>query len=305
MDSSPKKTYPSDYFLTCQACGIEKLAHGNFHRNGKSKTGFAYTCQDCVLQRVADAREREHEAALQAWVAYWDTPGHCILNFGEPPLPDTQVIYALIDPRFDTVRYVGRTSDPKRRLARHLGVERDRRIIRTEIFNTYPIPPGAGPKEKELWVSSLRQEGLLPEMRILEQVRVPSRTLERETRWICHFLHHRAALLNVEWPNVTYAAPLLKAIRETDMDYLGEPLESPVWRLLLRARYECEQLSREWGMYIQQRLEEERRERELSHQVYCAADIGEKHRYLSGQLWMKKEAGRAERRNKRKNSMDQ
>lgn len=300
MGSSPKKIYPADYLLTCQVCGIEKLAYGNFHRNGKPKTGFIYTCQDCVLRRATDAREREFEATLQAWVAHWDTPGRCILNFGEPPLFGTQVIYALIDPRFDTVRYVGCTGDPKRRFARHLEVEHDRRIIRTKLFNTYPVPPGAGPKEKELWVSSLRQEGLRPEMRIIEQVCVPSRTLERETRWICHFLHQGAALLNVEWPNVTYAAPLLKAIQETEMDYLGEPLESMAWKLLLRARYACEQLIYEWGMYVKQRLEEERREREISRQLYCAADVSERHRFLSDQMWMKKKADRAERRSKKK-----
>ena len=98
---------------------------------------------------------------------------------GEPPVCDRGpvTIYALVDPRDNTVRYVGKTSDPSARLAQH-------------IENT------AGKGHKNVWVRDLKASGLRPTMEILE--RVPVAEWEAaERRWIA-FYSTRGSVLNVE-----------------------------------------------------------------------------------------------------------
>jgi hypothetical protein len=81
-------------------------------------------------------------------------------------------IYALIDPRDDAVRYVGRTDFPKQRFACHRSSMRggnDR-----------------GSQVRAAWVRGLRRRGLFPEIRVLERCRARD-AARREAHWIDAF----------------------------------------------------------------------------------------------------------------------
>ncbi len=89
-------------------------------------------------------------------------------------------VYALIDPRDKTIRYVGISKDAYVRLAQHLN----------EVEN-----------HKRAWLFDLKQQGLQPDIEILETVTsdqdVFSLALEREEYWIQSFLEAGARLTNV------------------------------------------------------------------------------------------------------------
>lgn len=94
---------------------------------------------------------------------------------------DNQIytVYTLIDPRDNTVRYVGITAGPiNRRLAEHL------------VGND-------GNKAKIAWVSELNQLGISPIIKPLEEVKGRKETLEREQYWIQYFLDRGAPLTNI------------------------------------------------------------------------------------------------------------
>ncbi len=75
----------------------------------------------------------------------------------------TTHIYALIDPRTDIIRYIGKSDDPHRRLSEHLSL----------LSSTY----------KARWLAQLAAAGLLPEIRVLEEC-VVGAWEERERWWI-------------------------------------------------------------------------------------------------------------------------
>lgn len=85
----------------------------------------------------------------------------------------TVAIYALIDPRDDTIRYVGRSARPATRLSQHL---------RT------------GSRAVRGWVSELRTLGLAPRQEILEYVSTEN-AHSSEAKWIAR--HQVENLLNV------------------------------------------------------------------------------------------------------------
>ncbi len=95
-------------------------------------------------------------------------------------------IYALIDPRDDTVRYVGVTKDVYFRLHRH---------VKDDTKDS-----------KRAWINELEQLGLSPELEVLETIEIePDRpedidaiALQREKYWIQEFLKSGASLLNVQ-----------------------------------------------------------------------------------------------------------
>ena|SRR5689334_11780084 len=93
-------------------------------------------------------------------------------------------IYALIDPRDKTTRYVGISNDALARLAEHL----------YEIENP-----------KRAWLFDLKQRGLQPGVEILETVTsdedVISLALEREEYWMQRFLDAGARLTNTRFSN--------------------------------------------------------------------------------------------------------
>ena len=99
-------------------------------------------------------------------------------GWSEPSGAEEYAIYALVDPRDDTVRYIGYSSNPTKRLGQHLeGKTTNRRFVR--------------------WLDELHQYrwGCVPRLVILEHV---PRNMwdEAERRWIAYY-RERGNLLNV------------------------------------------------------------------------------------------------------------
>ena len=89
--------------------------------------------------------------------------------------PGVTSIYALVDPRTEAVRYVGRSDNLELRYKRHC---------------LYPSP-----SRKGQWVKELRVEGLRPQLRVLEEV-AREVAEAREVHWITVFLQEGANLTN-------------------------------------------------------------------------------------------------------------
>lgn len=125
-------------------------------------------------------------------------------------------IYVLRDPRDDAVRYVGCTKNPKRRLETHL----------------YKKSDGSFVHDRREWIQGLRSERLRPVMEVVETLHAPVKEAlvsERECRWILHFFQQGAALTNVACIRMPR---LYAAARASSIDFLNEPLGSPVWKEL-------------------------------------------------------------------------
>ncbi len=90
---------------------------------------------------------------------------------------DTVFIYGLVDPRTQTLRYVGKAKDPRRRYVVHLS--RAKRLR----------------GHKEAWVESLRNAGIRPEMVVIEEVKT-SEWQTAERFWIGFFRHIGVDLVN-------------------------------------------------------------------------------------------------------------
>ncbi len=91
----------------------------------------------------------------------------------------TWLIYALVDPRDDTIHYVGRTINAKLRLQQHL----------QEVTTN---------KKKGEWLEELKKAGMSPRMEILEIIECKEEDAERhEVRWIKHLLSACAPLTNI------------------------------------------------------------------------------------------------------------
>lgn len=95
-----------------------------------------------------------------------------------PPKPT--IVYHLVDPRCRTVRYVGKTQTPKRRLQEHIKES-------LEQQNT----------EKKRWIHELHRAGLQPV--IVEVARFPREHLARGRESVeCHA--HAATIYNIHDP---------------------------------------------------------------------------------------------------------
>jgi len=77
--------------------------------------------------------------------------------------PETTFIYALIDPRTDKIRYVGKSNNPQKRLCSHLS-------------KTIDTPKGR-------WITELKELSLQPIMEILEEVAADDWS-DKEKQWI-------------------------------------------------------------------------------------------------------------------------
>ena len=94
----------------------------------------------------------------------------------------TTAIYALVDPRTDTVRYVGKTRHTNARLAKHIQAPGSKRLAQ--------------------WLDELRAGNTLPALRVLESVD-DSVAANAESFWIRYMnAVTDEALLNCSRPNV-------------------------------------------------------------------------------------------------------
>lgn len=80
---------------------------------------------------------------------------------------DKCIVYALVDPRDETVRYIGITSNPDRRKRQHLG----------------EIAPTGGTHYRR-WQKKLRNLGLVPRWEVLEEDLTWDEARELEREWI-------------------------------------------------------------------------------------------------------------------------
>lgn len=85
-------------------------------------------------------------------------------------------IYALLDPRVEEVRYVGKSDDPDLRYIQHLS--------------------DSGGTWKARWVRYLKTKGLRPVLKILEEVR-EEEWEEAERRWISYYRENGCSLTNL------------------------------------------------------------------------------------------------------------
>jgi hypothetical protein len=95
----------------------------------------------------------------------------------------TEHIYKLTDPRDESIRYVGRTSDIQARYYAHLAAKSQ--------------------KEKDIWIRELHDLGLKPIMTVIETVRysIPADAYtvspsDRETFWIRWLIEQGQPLFN-------------------------------------------------------------------------------------------------------------
>jgi hypothetical protein len=126
-------------------------------------------------------------------------------------------IYVLKDPRDNCIRYVGQTNNLKKRLGGHLCDKQNYSFVTT----------------RSKWVFELKEIGLRPEMEVVETLCAPvdrGKINERENRWIFHFFQLGANLTNVHCIRMPR---LYKAVRDSKIDFLVEPLDSAIWRELL------------------------------------------------------------------------
>jgi hypothetical protein len=126
-------------------------------------------------------------------------------------------IYVLKDPQDNSIRYIGQTNNLKRQLERHLYDKQDYSFVKT----------------KSEWIFKLKALSLHPIIEVIETLPAPverGMVNERESRWIFHLFQQRANLTNVHCIRMPR---LYKAVKKSKVDFLCEPLDSPIWKKLL------------------------------------------------------------------------
>jgi len=140
------------------------------------------------------------------------TVHHFLLTSIEIMKEHIYTIYALIDPRDGSIRYIGITDNPAQRIKEHL---RGR---------------GGNPLKRE-WVYELRRLGLAPIMQPLETGLSLSAALERESLLIQHYLNSGNALVNLRvTPYLNYTTRKNILPSEAVTDKSPGRWESPIRR---------------------------------------------------------------------------
>jgi hypothetical protein len=163
----------------CEFCGVSKPVT-QFARMWNSPDGYVRGCNACRGPRAESESHRlKRLKAEQLAMPPWARAFCRRIELRERDLqyPHGQIVYALVDPRDNAVRYVGRTYLPAKRLSSH----------RQNVNET---------RAKTAWVEELQTLGLEPQMRTLEVVSESEFVLERELRWIYHYLGAGARLTN-------------------------------------------------------------------------------------------------------------
>ena len=171
-------------------------------------------------------------------------PGFATAAFWSQPGDDTHtVVYALLRPGTNDVRYVGFATNPLRRLEEHIAES-----------------PG-NPRLRE-WIDGLLAEGLVPEMRILEECSLKSWAY-REPIWIAYY-RLTGQIFNIEAGGPPVKDPgkhllIMKRRAErailfvrsfgkrNEYDRFGYKGRMPTKRERDLARQECERMAARWG----------------------------------------------------------
>jgi hypothetical protein len=187
--------------LACCLCQ-EKIPRCDFlsHYDGYALCGYgtciSLCCKGCETTFRTLSQNRQ-------WM--------CIHSCCQRSFPSGQIIYAEVDPETGEIRYVGRTSRPKRRHAQHLseasptlgqwGSERKRWYTRSN------------------WIYALAEKRLAPSMQTLQHIDVAPLVVEWEQRYIWHGIQQGWKLLNVE----TMDAELVTRVKASPLDFLSVP----------------------------------------------------------------------------------
>ncbi|HYU77128.1 MAG TPA: hypothetical protein VEL31_31040 [Ktedonobacteraceae bacterium] len=200
--------------LACCICQEKKprcdfLSHFDGYALCADGTWISLCCKGCEasLRALSDVERRM-----------------CIRSCCQRAFPAGQVIYAEVDPETGAIRYVGRTSRPKRRHAQHLS-------------DASPTAALWGSERKAWytrsnWVQALSDKGLAPSMKILQTVEVSPLVVEWEQRYIWHGMQQGWRLLNVE----TMDEELLAHVKASPFDFLQVPFEMLVQQRFFSAR---------------------------------------------------------------------
>src|SRR5689334_21056658 len=132
----------------CILCGeMKSLREFPHDKTGHWEDGHTPTCKSCL-----EATEQHNRELLEKWAFEARTIGEINLQataddlefrylmkrrWKDDKYPPGQVIYVLVDPRTDEIRYVGQTYQPERRLRTH---------VRGDQYNP----------EKDTWTRELR-----------------------------------------------------------------------------------------------------------------------------------------------------
>lgn len=108
-------------------------------------------------------------------------------------------VYSLIDPRDQSIRYIGITYDVYQRMRQH---------SRCEGTN----------QAKNAWIQELQQEQLMFIMHSIEKVATFEQALERESYWIQHYLSQSVLLLNIMGVPEDTAKPRIKQYKASKID---------------------------------------------------------------------------------------
>ena len=116
-------------------------------------------------------------------------------------------VYALVDPRDDTTRYVGISNEIYARFSQH---------VRCEGNNL----------AKNAWIQELKEDQVMVIMRSLEVVEDIEQAKEREEYWINHFLKTGVRLFNQYIPRTFSFDDFLIAMGKKDEPDLSEEYEA-------------------------------------------------------------------------------
>lgn len=150
MDSvSPRQFY-------CAVCGAtdKVLTYSDIHK--------FFWCYPCRCESVRNKTE--------------------FLTLGMQEIKADYFVYALIDPRDQSIRYIGMSHQPEKRLIDHTRDDKQSKQNR----------------QKHAWCQELKQAGLEPTLKIIEKIK-NTRTFAftRETYWIRFYQKKGAPLLNI------------------------------------------------------------------------------------------------------------
>lgn len=128
---------------------------------------------------VRGGRRVIHVPTAQEWKAKLPKFGRGRQRYGPPPVVDDPaeagVIYALCNPRTDEVRYIGKTTNLRRRLSQ---------------YRCDPHSP-----HLRNWFAHLKREGLEPKVKVLEECLFG--LCEAEKKWIAHGRRKGWRLINL------------------------------------------------------------------------------------------------------------
>lgn len=132
------------------------------------------------------------------------------------------MIYALVDPRTEEVRYIGRTSNLSERYREHL---RERTPIR---YSRTGRATDARPKlySKNNWIQDLADEGFQPIPMILLMVETGPLVVEWEGRYIAYGIQQEWPLLNTEAIVEGFTAKFAARIQASHLDLLHAPFQT-------------------------------------------------------------------------------